>query len=480
MTSAEHLLALARTALAGAEPEELWQVACQHTAAGLGASWAAQTNESDHGNGNGNGNAGDMRPDGAMVRVPIGTGTTGLAVGWTEPHSLTPDDEQFLEGVRHVMETALERLRVEREVAFTAQRLAEAQELARLGSYDWNIVTDTNTWSDELYRIYGHEPGAFNASYERFLSMVHPDDRDRIVAVHTKAMEDHQPYRMEERVVRPNGELRILDSTGKVVCDDSGTPVRMVGICLDVTEQRKAADALRRSEERAAEADRQLAGAEERRSQALQINDNVVQGLTTVIYALEGASPAEALEGARATLSAASTMMSELLGLVGDALAPGDLIRRLPAPSHLPAAGPNPARPPAAEAANGHERQITVLLADDSEDLRLLYRLLLDGHGIRVVADVADGLEAVRVAQETRPDVALIDLAMPGLDGLQVTAELKRLVPDCRIVILSGFEESRVGEQSRLAGADRYLQKGVDAETLRTTLFELCAARAGL
>jgi PAS domain S-box-containing protein len=385
----------------------------------------------------------------------------------------------FLATLRHTMDTAIERRRAEREVAFNAQRLAEAQDLARLGSYDWNITTDTNTWSDELYRIYGHEPGAFNASYERFLSMVHPDDRERIIGVHTKAMEDHQPYRMEERIIRPNGELRILDSTGKVVCDEAGNPIRMVGICLDVTEQRHAAEALRRSEERAAEADRQLAHAEERRGQALQINDNVVQGLTTVVYALEGGSPTEALDGARATLAAATSMMSEWLGVVGDRLAPGDLIRHLPAPRHLPMPGPRLSVPAIApEVPTAQDRPIRVLIADDSEDLRLLFRLLLNGRGIAVVAEAGDGLEAVRLAEETQPDLALLDLAMPALDGLQVTAQLKRILPACRVVILSGFEESRVGDQCRQAGADRYLQKGVAVETLRETLFDLCQSAA--
>ena len=49
-----------------------------------------------------------------------------------------------------------------------------------MGDYDWHIPTDTNRWSDQLYRIYGHEPQSFNASYERFLSLIHPDDRERI------------------------------------------------------------------------------------------------------------------------------------------------------------------------------------------------------------------------------------------------------------------------------------------------------------
>lgn len=85
-----------------------------------------------------------------------------------------------------ILAAAFGRIREHGEVALKAQRLAEAQELASLGSYDWHIATDTNVWSDELYR---YAPGAFNASYERFLSMIHPEDRERIIAIHTKALE---------------------------------------------------------------------------------------------------------------------------------------------------------------------------------------------------------------------------------------------------------------------------------------------------
>ena len=106
-----------------------------------------------------------------------------------------------------------------------------------MGDYDWHIPTDTNTWSDQLFRIYGYEPGEFHPSYEKFLSLIHPEDRDRISALHQNAYATGEPYQMIERIVRPDGEVRYLSSNGEVIMDGEGTPVRMRGTCVDITER---------------------------------------------------------------------------------------------------------------------------------------------------------------------------------------------------------------------------------------------------
>ena len=93
-----------------------------------------------------------------------------------------------------------------------------------MGDYDWHIATDTNAWSDQLYRIYGHEPQSFNASYERFLAHIHPEDRERITAIHQRAYASGEPYEMIERIVRPSGEVRYLASNGQVIKDEDRQP----------------------------------------------------------------------------------------------------------------------------------------------------------------------------------------------------------------------------------------------------------------
>src|SRR5690349_15077829 len=130
-------------------------------------------------------------------------------------------------------------LRLEAEAALNDLRLRvdNAQQLANMGDYDWHIPTDTNRWSDQLFRIYGHEPQSFNASYERFLSLVHPDDRERIQGLHQQAYGSGEPWQVIERIVRPDGEVRHLLTNGEVVMGPDSVPVRMRGTCIDVTDR---------------------------------------------------------------------------------------------------------------------------------------------------------------------------------------------------------------------------------------------------
>jgi diguanylate cyclase (GGDEF)-like protein len=130
------------------------------------------------------------------------------------------------------------RLRVE-ELERSERRFIEAQRISGVGSYDFEIASNTNIWSDQLFRIYGREPGTFNASYEVFLSMLHPEDREHVMSVHQRSLETLEPYEMEERVVWPDGQVRTLASWGEVIADDEGRPARMVGICWDVTDRRE-------------------------------------------------------------------------------------------------------------------------------------------------------------------------------------------------------------------------------------------------
>ena len=289
--------------------------------------------------------AGTGWPDGHIgertvtLEVPAPSGEMRVEIGGVPPYgmlvavptsgSFSHHDAEFLAGVAGMLVAAIERRSTEDALRSSEQRLLMAQQIAHMGSYDWDITRDVNLWSDELYRIYGTEPQSFNASYERFLSFIHPDDREKIQAIHQRAYADGQPYEMEERIIRPDGELRILASNGQVLTDDGGRPVRMVGICFDVTEERLAL-------EKAEAFDRSVRDEAIKRRAALEINDNVVQGLAAVVYALEGDLTPVALEVARKTLDAAQAMMSDLLEhSSGDALGPGGLVRAAPAQSHL-------------------------------------------------------------------------------------------------------------------------------------------------
>lgn len=119
-----------------------------------------------------------------------------------------------------------------------------------------------------------------------------------------------------------------------------------------------------------------------------------------------------------------------------------------------------------------------VLLADDTPDIRALLRLVLSRQeDFEVVAEAADGSEAVDMARLHRPDVVLLDLAMPVMDGLEAIPGVRAAVPDCKIVVLSGFNADQMEAEALGAGADAYLEKGTPPLTLVTELRRICGLR---
>ncbi len=129
------------------------------------------------------------------------------------------------------------------ELRRTKAQLSEAQQLARLGSWEWDITANVVTWSDELFRIYGLQPQALNPSYQDFLERVHPDDRAAVNARNHQCFADHRPFEDVKRVVRPDGSVFLMRTQGEMVCDADGNPLRMVGVCEDVTAQVRAQEA---------------------------------------------------------------------------------------------------------------------------------------------------------------------------------------------------------------------------------------------
>src|SRR3954470_2879505 len=99
--------------------------------------------------------------------------------------------------------TAVAELR--RELARREQQLDEAQQLARIGSWEWELATNEVTWSDQLFRIYGLEPRSLVVSYDEFLSRVHPDDRASVDERNRRCFETHEAFEDVKRVRRADG-----------------------------------------------------------------------------------------------------------------------------------------------------------------------------------------------------------------------------------------------------------------------------------
>lgn len=120
------------------------------------------------------------------------------------------------------------------------QLMVDTQGVAHLGTWEWTVSEPNALWSEELYRIYGLSPETYTPSYEKYLAMVHPDDRQRVMEATDRVFHEHVPYSHDERIFRPDGSVRYLHTWAHPVLDDAGTLVRLLGVCQDITDQKLA------------------------------------------------------------------------------------------------------------------------------------------------------------------------------------------------------------------------------------------------
>ncbi len=131
--------------------------------------------------------------------------------------------------------------------------LNEAQHTAGLGNWYRNIHTGKESWSDEQFRIFGYRPKAIVPAKQTFLHAIHPDDRERVEEVVGLAQKSHDPFTVDFRILRPNGELRYVEAQGVVHYDKNGKPSSMAGTVLDITERKLLERVLVNERERAKE-----------------------------------------------------------------------------------------------------------------------------------------------------------------------------------------------------------------------------------
>jgi PAS domain S-box-containing protein len=118
------------------------------------------------------------------------------------------------------------------------QQLATAQQITHIGSWEWNVETNVVVWSDELYRIYGLQPQSCEITFDSFLERLHADDRDRVKRAVEAAVATKKAFAYPERIVRPDGSVRHLDTLGEPSFGATGEFVGLIGTCRDVTEER--------------------------------------------------------------------------------------------------------------------------------------------------------------------------------------------------------------------------------------------------
>ncbi|WP_171030878.1 MULTISPECIES: diguanylate cyclase domain-containing protein [Pseudomonas] len=133
-----------------------------------------------------------------------------------------------------------------RPLLVDAERFQRSQYFARIGTWDWDIDTNRLYWSDAIYGMFGYSANEVTPSYELFCNAVHPDDRVRVRAGELRCIETGENHDEEYRVVWPDGTLHWLRETGNVVKDERGTPIKMMGVVRDITEEKAWANQLHR------------------------------------------------------------------------------------------------------------------------------------------------------------------------------------------------------------------------------------------
>jgi PAS domain S-box-containing protein len=175
-----------------------------------------------------------------------------------------------------------ERKEFEEELERHRFELARAQTIAHLGSWVWDVQLNKLSWSDEVYRIFGLTPREFCATYEAFLDCVHPDDRELVDSSARESFENKKLYNIEHRIIRPDGEERIVHEQSENFYDEDGRPLKMIGTVLDITERKRAEKELEFSREGLRDLNKKLQSVreEEKLHLAREIHDELGQVIT--------------------------------------------------------------------------------------------------------------------------------------------------------------------------------------------------------
>lgn len=141
-----------------------------------------------------------------------------------------------------------DRKQAEESVRTSAQAMADAQRIAHVGSWELNLPTNELSWSDEIYRIFDIEPENFVATYDAFINMVHPDDRERVKAAYEESIKKKKPYAVDHRLRLADGSIKHVHEHGQTFYDEAGNAIRSSGTVQDITARVIMEESLRRTE----------------------------------------------------------------------------------------------------------------------------------------------------------------------------------------------------------------------------------------
>jgi PAS domain S-box-containing protein len=352
-----------------------------------------------------------LRPDGAVV--------------WVHSHvelrrNATGEPTTFLGTVVDITD----RKNAELTLLQTSCSLAEAQRIAQMGSWDWNILTNELIWSDEVYRIFGLTRQSFGATYEAFLEVIHPDDRAELEEAIRKVLaSDSKPYNIVHRIRRPVGGERIVRERGEVTRRE-GKPVRMIGTVQDLTEMKRA--------QREADAQREALARMDRATSMGQLTGSIAHELNQPLTGI--LSTAQAAELMVKQDQCTWAEMSEIIEeIVADAKRASDIIRNLrelyrEQKGDFTLVAVNEVVDEALQVLSSEfVMQQVALSVDCSEHLprvkgnkvqlqQVLVNLIMNGH--QAMHDMAEGDRRIHIATAPGPEgiVVSVEDSGPGID----------------------------------------------------------------
>jgi PAS domain S-box-containing protein len=172
-----------------------------------------------------------------------------FATYYREPRNPTPQEHNVIEQITHLASIAIEREQAEGKLKRSEAHLHEAQRLGRMGSWAHNVPRGTFVASPELLRMVGRDPDEAIPNEEMLRKSIHPEDRPFIEEAFRQARSEKTDFEFDHRIVLADGSIKYVHSVAHPVLDDSGTPVEYIGTIMDVTERKRAEEALRQSEE---------------------------------------------------------------------------------------------------------------------------------------------------------------------------------------------------------------------------------------
>src|ERR1700704_4267555 len=173
-----------------------------------------------------------------------------FAMYYREPRSPSPVEQDTIKRITHLAGVAIQRKLAEAARRESEAYLAEAQRLSHTGSWAWAPATgEIRYWSEETYRVLGFDPDAGPPRFEKFFGRLHPEDQDRVRTLFGKAIAEKADFETDYRIVHPNGEVKDIHAVGHPVSGDAGHFVEFVGSVIDITESKRAEEALRGSEQ---------------------------------------------------------------------------------------------------------------------------------------------------------------------------------------------------------------------------------------